>query len=111
MLTHEQYIRIRYLYTVDHLTSVQIGGILNISERTVRNWWKVTEYPQKQHNKRERTPNHEDNIGSNGYFGLDLGTRHRYLPLPRQYGVADTGQHISNRIINTHDLPPPTRMP
>ena len=55
MLTHEQYIRIRYLYTVDHLTSVQIGGILNISERTVRNWWKVTEYPQKRHSKRKKT--------------------------------------------------------
>jgi transposase len=55
MLTHEQYIRIRYLYMVDHLTSVQIGGILNISERTVRNWWKVTEYSQKRHIKRKKT--------------------------------------------------------
>ncbi len=50
---------------VDHLTSVQISGVLNISERTVRNWWKVAEYPQKRHVRRKKAVTEfEDGIKS-----------------------------------------------
>ncbi len=47
MLTHDQYVQIRYLFTVEHLNSVQISERLGIAERTVRNWWKLSAYPQK----------------------------------------------------------------
>lgn len=47
MLSREQYVQIRYLFTVEKLNSVQIGERLGIPERTVRSWWKLEEYPDK----------------------------------------------------------------
>ena len=47
MLSREQYVQIRYLFTVEKLNSVQIGERLDIPERTVRSWWKLEEYPDR----------------------------------------------------------------
>lgn len=47
MLSHDQYVQIRYFFTVEKLNSVQIGERLGIPERTVRGWWKLEEYPDK----------------------------------------------------------------
>ena len=46
-MTHEQFIQIRFLKTVEKLSSVQIGEKLGISERTVRDWWNLSQYPGK----------------------------------------------------------------
>lgn len=46
-MTHEQFIQIRFLKTVEKLSSVQIGEKLGISERTVRDWWNLPQYPGK----------------------------------------------------------------
>lgn len=53
MLTYDRYVQIRYLRTTEGLNSVQIGARLNLPERTVRNWWNLTEYPSPVEVERE----------------------------------------------------------
>jgi len=48
MLSYDQYVQIRYLTVTEQLNSIQIGERLGISERTVRNWWKLEEYPERR---------------------------------------------------------------
>ena len=46
-MTNELFLKIRFLHTIEHLSSVQIGQQLGVPERTVRNWWNEDVFPEK----------------------------------------------------------------
>lgn len=48
MITHEQFIQIRFLKTNENLSSAQIAVKLGLNERTVRDWWNLPQFPVKQ---------------------------------------------------------------
>lgn len=47
-MNHELFLQIRYLKTMEHLSSGQIADRLEIPERTVRNWWKLERFPERE---------------------------------------------------------------
>lgn len=47
-VNHDQFMKIRYLKTVEKLNSVQIAEKLSLTERLVRKWWNLTAYPEQQ---------------------------------------------------------------
>ena len=47
MLSYDLYVQIRYLAVSEGLNSIQISERLGIPERTVRNWWRLEEYPER----------------------------------------------------------------
>lgn len=48
IVSHEDFMKIRYLRTVENLTSIQIAEKLSLDERLVRKWWNFPTYPEKQ---------------------------------------------------------------
>jgi Transposase and inactivated derivatives len=47
-MTHEQFIQVRFLKTVENLSSIQIAEKLGLKERTIRDWWNLSSYPSKE---------------------------------------------------------------
>lgn len=47
-MNHELFLKIRYLRTVENLSSGQIAENLKMSERTVRNWWHLERFPEQK---------------------------------------------------------------